>query len=205
MRPVVFDFPRLALAGSSPAEAATYKGGLRAAISKLPVARATGTKYYRDDFKLWIDSDSDSCDTGDEAPIAEAVKKPVVGSGCTLTGGQWKSYYDGVTTTNPSTFDIDHTVPLAEAWDSGASTLGEWEIRDDAGASYTFPNVSLAPAASLRLVTGSGGNSTDTLYAGKGTSRWNKFGDTFYLYNPSAQLKQTGHYIGAGDGGVANF
>ncbi|NUP45498.1 MAG: HNH endonuclease, partial [Streptomyces sp.] len=31
------------------------------------------------------------------------------------------SQYDGVTTTDPSTFDIDHLVPLAEAWDSGAS------------------------------------------------------------------------------------
>ena len=39
---------------------------------------------------------------------------------CTATSGHWSSPYDGVTTTDPSTFDIDHLVPLSEAWDSGA-------------------------------------------------------------------------------------
>jgi hypothetical protein len=52
--------------------------------------------------------------------IAEATTKPHVGSGCQLSGGRWFSKYDGVTTTDPSTFDIDHFVPLAEAWQSGA-------------------------------------------------------------------------------------
>lgn len=32
---------------------------------------------------------------------------------------RWWSYLDGVTTRNPSTFDIDYTVALAEAWGSG--------------------------------------------------------------------------------------
>ena len=37
-----------------------------------------------------------------------------------MVAGEWYSYYDEVTTTDASTFDIDHLVPLAEAWDSGA-------------------------------------------------------------------------------------
>lgn len=39
---------------------------------------------------------------------------------CYITGGTWISVYDSVTTTNPSEFDVDHFVPLKEAWDSGA-------------------------------------------------------------------------------------
>ena len=52
--------------------------------------------------------------------IAEATTAPSVGSGCTLPGGRWYSYYDNVYWTVPADLDIDHFVPLAEAWDSGA-------------------------------------------------------------------------------------
>jgi hypothetical protein len=43
-----------------------------------------------------------------------------VSGDCDLVGGSWYSVYDGVTTTDPSDFDIDHVVALKEAWDSGA-------------------------------------------------------------------------------------
>jgi hypothetical protein len=47
-----------------------------------------------------------------------------VAAGCALTGGSWRSRYDSLTTTDPSTFDIDHLVPLNEAWQSGGWTWG---------------------------------------------------------------------------------
>lgn len=43
-----------------------------------------------------------------------------VGSGCALSGGRWYSYYDAISQYSASDLDIDHMVPLAEAWDSGA-------------------------------------------------------------------------------------
>ncbi len=43
-----------------------------------------------------------------------------MGSGRKLTGGRWLSYYDNQEVTDPGALDIDHMVPLAEAWDSGA-------------------------------------------------------------------------------------
>lgn len=52
--------------------------------------------------------------------IAEADDPPTVGAGCSLSGGRWFSYYDRVSWTDPADIDIDHLVPLAEAWDSGA-------------------------------------------------------------------------------------
>ncbi|MCC5698296.1 HNH endonuclease family protein, partial [Klebsiella pneumoniae] len=39
------------------------------------------------------------------------------------TSGTWYSPYDGATWTQPSDVDIDHVVPLAAAWRSGAA---EW-------------------------------------------------------------------------------
>jgi hypothetical protein len=76
--------------------------------------------YARSKFTLWIDADHDGCDTRDEVLITEGAKRPSVGAGCALTGGRWVSKYDGLSVTNPTGFDIDHLVPLNEAWQSGA-------------------------------------------------------------------------------------
>ena len=76
--------------------------------------------YSRNLFKHWIDTDKDGCNTRYEVLIAEAIVKPKVGAGCYLTGGKWRSPYDGKVFTNPTGLDIDHMVPLAEAWRSGA-------------------------------------------------------------------------------------
>ena len=83
----------------------------------------TGEKYpgyNRSAFKHWIDADKNGCDTRAEVLIAEAVEKPKIGPKCKLTGGKWISVYDGKTITNASQLDVDHLVPLAEAWRSGA-------------------------------------------------------------------------------------
>ena len=79
------------------------------------------TGYHHSLFRLWIDADGDGCDTRREVLIAEAIVAPVVGGGCSLTGGEWRSAYDGLTFTDASQLQIDHVVALAEAWDSGAS------------------------------------------------------------------------------------
>lgn len=90
----------------------------------LALLQTTGevrTGYDRSLFPHWIDADGDGCNTRREVLIDEAVVPPSIGADCHLTGGQWLSLYDGVETTDAGTFDIDHVVALAEAWDSGAS------------------------------------------------------------------------------------
>ena len=68
-----------------------------------------------------MDADGDGCDTRREVLIAEAVTAPTIGAGCALSGGRWRSVYDNATETGSGRgFDVDHLVPLAEAWESGA-------------------------------------------------------------------------------------
>ena len=76
--------------------------------------------YSRSYFPTWIDADHDGCNTRQEVLIAESRTTVHVGAGCRLTGGTWRSVYDGKVTHDASTFDIDHVVALKEAWDSGA-------------------------------------------------------------------------------------
>ena len=106
--------------GATPASAATGTVSTRYLVHYLPAASEHVDGYDRAEFRLWVDSDHDGCDTRDEVLIAEALSKPRVGVGCSLSGGVWQSKYDGVRTADPSTFDIDHLVPLDEAWRSGA-------------------------------------------------------------------------------------
>lgn len=94
---------------------------LRGPIAALPVAAEIRTGYDRATWKHWNSGTAgiSYCDTRDEVLISESVVTATwSGTSCTITG-QWRSYYDGVTTTDPSTFDIDHMVALAEAHDSG--------------------------------------------------------------------------------------
>ena len=86
----------------------------------LTVAADQLSGYERSLFKHWIDPDKDRCDTRKEVLIQEAVALPKLSSGCLLNGGKWISSYDALATTDYSTLDIDHMVPLAEAWRSGA-------------------------------------------------------------------------------------
>ena len=86
----------------------------------LTVAEDKLTGYDRKLFKHWIDADKDGCNTRAEVLIEEAIVKPKIGFKCKLTGGKWLSAFDGKTITNASQLDVDHMVPLAEAWRSGA-------------------------------------------------------------------------------------
>lgn len=93
------------------------------AVGLVQVTEEDRTGYTRTKFKHWNSGDdsSDGCNTRNEVLLAEAVVAPTVGAGCKLTGGTWTSYYDGQEVTSAGSLDIDHMVPLAEAWDSGAS------------------------------------------------------------------------------------
>ncbi|WP_328884750.1 HNH endonuclease family protein [Streptomyces sp. NBC_00299] len=96
---------------------------LTEAVANLPVATESRDGYSRDKFRHWNTGDdpADGCNTRAEVLIYEAVDPPAVGPGCRLSGGSWFSYYDATVVTSASGLDIDHMVPLAEAWDSGAS------------------------------------------------------------------------------------
>ena len=101
----------LLLTGNVPANALT---------TAPQIAQDNESGYDRSLFKHWIDENKNGCDTRAEVLIAEAVVKPKKDKKCKLTGGKWVSAYDGKTLTDASKLDVDHLVPLAEAWRSGA-------------------------------------------------------------------------------------
>ncbi|MFJ3800022.1 HNH endonuclease family protein [Streptomyces sp. NPDC090088] len=106
------------LAHRAPGETVTLP--VRDALAALTVADESRAGYSRDKFKHWTDADKNGCNTRAEVLLAEAVNAPEIGPKCALTGGSWYSPYDDQYFNNASKLDVDHLVPLAEAWDSGA-------------------------------------------------------------------------------------
>ncbi|GGV27619.1 hypothetical protein GCM10010260_80110 [Streptomyces filipinensis] len=104
-------------------DAPAYTVTLAAAVHELPVAAEVRDGYQRTSFKHWNagKNPADGCNTRAEVLLAEAIDPPQVLPGCKLSGGRWWSYYDSKWITSAAALDVDHMVPLAEAWDSGAS------------------------------------------------------------------------------------
>ena len=136
------------LAVAPPAEAANRQPAVKV-LSSLPVSSEVGSGYSRDLFRHWTDASGDGCDTREEVLITERISGSV--SGCRVAGGRWRSLYDGEVTADSSSFDVDHMVPLKEAWDSGA-----W--RWSAGTREDYAN-DLGYANSLIAVTASSNRS----------------------------------------------
>lgn len=91
---------------------------LTALIDRLHVApQGPMTGYSRSLFEHWIDADSNSCNTRCE--VLRRQRRPALPG---LPDGGWISGYDGYSTPNRSELDIDHVVPLGEAWSSGAAS-----------------------------------------------------------------------------------
>jgi hypothetical protein len=91
----------------------------RSELAALRVA-ADGSSdgYSRDLFPHW-NTVSGSCNTR-ETVLRRDGSNVVVGSDCYPDSGSWYSPYDGATWSLASDVDIDHIVPLSNAWRTGA-------------------------------------------------------------------------------------
>ena len=76
--------------------------------------------YSRTKFPHWV-TISGECNTR-ETVLQRDGEGVEVDAKCAATAGRWYSPYDGAIWTLASDLDIDHMVPLAQAWRSGANT-----------------------------------------------------------------------------------
>ncbi len=98
---------------SSPETAAARLAGLDER------AESGESTYDRDLFPHWS-TVSGACDTREIVLQRDGTGVVVDPSDCSADGGSWYSVYDSVWVETSSAVDIDHIVPLAEAWRSGA-------------------------------------------------------------------------------------
>ncbi len=101
-----------------------YKILLGASLAAMFLLLAFGNpaeseEYNRGDFGDWIDSDGDCINTRHEVLAQESLVPPLF-LNCKVIAGLWYDPYTGLTFTDPKKLDVDHLVPLKEAFLSGA-------------------------------------------------------------------------------------
>ena len=96
-------------------------------LATLHVGYEDNDAYDRTEFTHWV-TISGTCDTR-ETVLKRDGTGVATDSACKATSGSWRSVYDDQTFTNASDLDIDHVVPLAEAWGSGANLWTDAERR----------------------------------------------------------------------------
>jgi hypothetical protein len=104
-------------------------GSARAQLATLTVAAAQSMSgYSRTRFPHWIDKGG-GCNTRDEVLKRDGQGVTVTAT-CKITHGTWLSPYENQTYTDPQKLDVDHVVPLANAWRSGANTWTDAKRQD---------------------------------------------------------------------------
>jgi hypothetical protein len=96
--------------------------------AQSPVSNVDCTPYDRDLFRHWRDADSDCQDARQESLIESSSGEIIWldSRECRVGAGRWQDPYTNLTFDNPTHLDIDHMVPLKEAYESGA-----WAWTDD--------------------------------------------------------------------------
>ncbi|EOD65278.1 HNH endonuclease family protein [Amycolatopsis vancoresmycina] len=93
----------------------------RSELAALKVAvRGTMDGYSRDEFPHWDKVDA-NCDVREQV-LKRDGKDVKTDAQCAPKSGTWVSPYDGETWHKASDVDIDHVVPLGQAWISGAKS-----------------------------------------------------------------------------------
>jgi hypothetical protein len=77
--------------------------------------------YSRDAFDIWA-GQPDGCTTRQDVLARDGDNVVEGADGCQPTSGSWYSAYDDTTVTVVAQATIDHVVPLADAWRTGADT-----------------------------------------------------------------------------------
>lgn len=163
--------------GAPPPPTAAEAGSQLSTLEVAPEGSMSG--YSRESFPHWASDGTEfgwaepdgSCDVRDDALIRDG-QGVQINEHCTITAGSWTGPYTGDSLDDDSDLDIDHIVPLANAYRSGADS---WtESRKEAYASD--PGVLLSTGDSANQEKSDSGpedwTPPNTLYHCEYAKRW---------------------------------
>lgn len=111
--------------------------------------------------------DGDGSDSNGDAPLSITVHPNAEGN----DGDNLNDEYVTITNTNDTALDFEG-----------------WTLSDEAGHTYEFGDVTLAPGDSVTIHTGSGTDTETDRYWGASRPIWNNDGDTVIIQNESGDI-----------------
>lgn len=140
--------------------------------------------YSRDRFSHW-GGQGNGCDTRDVVlkRDGQAVRAT---ADCKITSGTWLSVYDQRTLTDPQEIDIDHMVPLAAAWRSGADKWTD-DKRSQFANDLTRPQLIAVSATSNRAK----GDQDPSQWKPPNRGYWCKYAQSWIVVKSFWQLSVT--------------
>jgi hypothetical protein len=154
-------------------------------LDTLKVVTRAGSMsgYSREKFPHWR-STGENCDVRDS--VLKRDGKKVKYSGCNVVAGTWTSFYDGQVLNSPTKVDIDHMVPLANAWRSGAAKWTDTK-RGDFANDLDDPQLIAVSAASNR----SKGDQDPSTWKPTETSSWCEYAQDWIAVKAKWKLTVT--------------
>jgi hypothetical protein len=114
--------------------------------------------YDRDNWDLWDRVDGTRFNVRDQVLSDESLVPVTVNEGSSywrtrVISGEWQCLFSGAVLTESREVDVDHVVPLAEAYDSGAHAWSEEQKREYAN-SLDYPDHLIAVDAATNRSKG---------------------------------------------------
>jgi phosphatidylserine/phosphatidylglycerophosphate/cardiolipin synthase-like enzyme len=99
---------------------------------------------------------------------------------------------------NPEGDDAEGEYVVIQNLSGEAQNLTGWGLADDSSTTYTFPNLELAPGATLKIWTKAGTDRGSDLFWGRSSGVWNNDGDSALLLDETGAPLDLCSYEGGG-------
>jgi len=83
---------------------------------------------------------------------------------------------------------LDSEIVVVKFEGEGQLELTSWQLKDEDGNTYTFPNITLYPNGAVQVHTAAGTDTVIDLYWGIGDAVWNS-GENARLFDPQGNLR----------------
>jgi hypothetical protein len=154
-------------------------------MTSTPTATASATQTNTPTLTPSPTFTSTATNTPTQTPTPSPTETATVSGLPDVKVAAWCSQFDAPGNDNQN---LNEEYVCFENQGGSPAAMTGWNVKDEYGHTYTFPEFTLPAGAHALLRSGSGIDSLTDLYWGRSVAVWNNGGDTVFLYNEAWEL-----------------